>query len=160
MLLLNFFSIHNIHTTLKETSLNTHTCNLLNKSRLSSPIRSKHVNIFRIFRITSKLFENFINLFPFSEHCSRTILELEINIMGLSEAWREIFESSFGDFNDLHASLVYVHFNLFHFLRKLRSQLNVNFFNTSLIIFGIQKPLDQTFCDLYFINRDLVMMLD
>lgn len=160
MLLLNFLSIHNIHTTLKETSLNTHTCNLLNKSRLSSSITSKHVNIFRIFCIASKLFENFINLLPFSENCSCAIFELKINIMCFSEAWRKIFECSFGNFDDLHASLVYVHLYLLHFLRKLGSQLNINFFNTSLIIFRIQKPLDQTFGYLYFINRDLIVMLD
>jgi len=29
-----------------------------------------------------------------------------------------------------------------------------------LIIFRIQKPLDQTFGYLYFINRDLIVMLD
>ena len=83
-----------------------------------------------------ELSKDLVDLLPFPKDCISTILELEVNVVGFSEARRKVFESSFGDLYDLLACLVNINFDLFHLLRKLRSQLNIDLFDAPLVIFG------------------------
>jgi len=62
--LLNLFAIYYINPSLEKVSLYAHTAYLLNKCSFSNAIGATYLNVL-ILLFASKLFEYFINLFPF-----------------------------------------------------------------------------------------------
>ena len=85
----------------------------MNERSLAYPVAPTDLDILRL-SLAVKLLENLCDLLPFPiDTGNRSILELNINIVCLSESRRQIHELSFAHLDDFFGALPHVNLKVF-----------------------------------------------
>ena len=159
MLFFDFLPLHDVHSVFVEPSLNAHPADLLQEGGLADSVASADVDVLLSLG-AGQLLEDLVHLLPLTEHGMSIALQLEVNIVGFSEARREILEAALDDPYDFLVVFVEVYLDLFELIGELRPHLHVDLLDIPLVIFGAEQALDEVFGDFYLVDGDLVAVFD